>query len=233
MKKRYLLLAAAAALCAALCFWLLCADVCIGRIENRTDSQWSQIHLYMNGGITVPFPITVENQPCVFQYETGRGAFTVTITDAEGNILHSETTDSTGSIAFPASSDLTLTIRGKGHGGVFSIASLDHLGPEEDPYNANRVLGEGSHNDGAFTVTYSCRKVEGKRLNFYVENQGSEAVVLTINDSYSRMLSPGEAGHISAPISASAVEQTMTLKCVSIGGDDKDVVIYWKAAQRN
>lgn len=230
MKKRYILLAAIAVI-AVLSLLVLNADICIGRIESRTEDQWSHIHLYMNDEITVDFPIEGEDRPCIFQYETGRGAFSVTITDAQGNILYSDARDNNGKAAFTASSDLTLRIRGDGHGGVFSLTRLEELGPEEDPYNINRILGEGIHTGAPFTATYSCRKVEGKRVNFYVENRGTEDVILTINGSYSRILPPGGSGHISATISSTIVAQSMTLKCVSADGGDLD--IYWKAAQRN
>lgn len=230
MKKRYIL-PAAIALCAVLLLLALNADICIGRIVNRTDDQWSHIHLYMNDEITVDFPIEGEDQPCIFQYETGRGAFTVTVTDAEGNTLYTDTHDNNGKAAFTADSDLTLRIRGDGHGGVFSLTRLDELGPDEDPYNINRILGEGTHTGDTFTSTYSCRKIEGKRVNFYVENYGTEDVILTINGSYSRILPPGGSGHISATISSSIVAQTMTLKCTSADGGQLN--IYWKAAQRN
>ena len=231
MKRRYPLLVALA-LCAVLCLWFLSSDICIGRIENRSADQWSQIHIYLNGEIKVDFPGTGEDCSYVFQYETGRGSFHAEITDADGNTLYSDTADTNGSTVISSASDLTLRIHGKGHGGVFSLVRLDRLlGPNENPYDPDALLGEGFHSGGTFTVIYECQKIEGKRVNFFVENQGTEAVILTINGSYSRIIPAGSGGHISAPISPSIAAQTMTLKCVSIDGADVD--IYWKAAQRN
>ena len=73
MKKRYLIPIAVLILCAGLFLWLLNADgICIGRIENQTDDQWSQLHVYMNDEITVDFPVEGEERVCLFQYETGQ-----------------------------------------------------------------------------------------------------------------------------------------------------------------
>ena len=87
MKKRYILLLVALAVCVGLWFWLLNAEICIGRIENRTDEQWSQLHVYMNDEITVDFPIEGENQTCLFQYETGRGSFRVKAATNMGTVI--------------------------------------------------------------------------------------------------------------------------------------------------
>ena len=122
MKKRYLIPIAVLILCAGLFLWLLNADgICIGRIENQTDDQWSQLHVYMNDEITVDFPVEGEERVCLFQYETGRGSFSVKITDEEGKTVYRNTSNESGSASFLASSDLKVTINAKGHGGVFSL----------------------------------------------------------------------------------------------------------------
>ena len=230
MKKRNILLIAALAVCVGLCVWFLNASICIGRIENRTEEQWSQLHVYMNEEITVDFPLPEGKRTCLFQYETGRGSFSVKITDAKGNILHSDTTSETGSIAFEADSDLKLWIKGDGHGGVFSLLQREepvyHIGQE---VNLGLLL-DGTHSGGEFTATYDLRKADGNFLNFFVENRGNEPVIISINGEYDRTILPGESGHTSAPISVTVMTQPMTVKCISASGDNID--IYWKVAQR-
>lgn len=228
MKKRYLLPAAALVLAAAVCLLLLApSNVCIGRIEKQLTDQWSHIHMYLNDEITLNFPIEKDDQPCVFQYETGRGAFSVTITDSQGNTVYSDISSRSGTARFRASSDLTLRIRGWRHGGVFALTRQDCLSVDASG-SEYRLLGEGSHTDGEFTTTYSCRKADGRRLNFYVENRGTEPVTISINGSISKTIPAGDAGHVSASIQ-SLLEQNMTLSCVS----DGELNIYWRAAQRN
>lgn len=229
MKKRYLLPAAALLLAAAVCLLLLSpSNVCLGKIETLLADQWSHVHLYLNDEITINFPIDQPDLPCAFQYETGRGAFSVKITDAEGNTVYSDISQRSGTAKFKASSDLTVHIRAWRHGGVFALTRQDHLQVDEAG-SEYRLLGDGIHTDGTFTATYDCRRIDGKKLNFYVENRGTEPVTITINGSTGRTIPAGEAGHISASISVSIQEQAMTLECVS----DGEIDIYWKAAQRN
>ena len=229
MKKRYIILAAGLLLAAALSLLLLSpSGICIGRIVKPAADQWSHLHLYLNDEITVSFPIDQPDQPCAFQYETGRGAFAVTITDAEGNTVYSDFSDRSGTARFTASSDLTVRIRGWRHGGIFALTRQDHL-QVDDSGSAYRLLGEGTHTDGDFSAVYDCRKVDGKRVNFYVENRGTEPVTVSINGSTSRIIPAGEAGHVSVTISVSISAQTMELECTSEG----DMNIFWRAAQRN
>lgn len=229
MKKRHILLIASLVLAGLLLVFLLT----INRIENQTDDQWSHIHMHMTDELTVNFPISKADQPCVFQWETGRGSFSAEITDAEGAVLYSTASEKSGSDPFLASSDLTLRINAKGHGGVFSLMARDDLvlepqDPEAEP--EPYLLVDGNHYGGQFTRSYHCLKFDGKKLNFYVENKGSGPVLITINGSYSRTIPAGGSGHISAPISATILPQEMTVKCVTASGDDID--IYWKVAQR-
>lgn len=229
MKKRYLLPAAALLLAAALCLLLLSpGGVCIGRIETQLPDQWSHLHMYLNDALTVHFPIDEADQPCAFQYETGRGAFSVIITDAEGNTVYSDISSRSGIARFTASSDLTVRIRGWRHGGTFAISRQEQLLVDESGAEY-LLLGEGVHTEGDFTAAYDCSKVNGKKVNFFVENRGTEPVTISINGSYTRVIPAGLFGHVSAPISVSIREQTMTLECTC----DGDIDIYWKAAQRN
>ena len=229
MKKRYILMAVAALLAAAVCVVLLApSNVCIGRIESQLDDQWSHIHAYLNDELTLHFPVDGEEQPVAFQYETGRGAFSVTITDAEGNTVYRNISDRSGTARFKASSDLTVRIRAWRHGGIFAVTRQDHISVDQETGAEYRLLGDGTHTGGKFTATYACRKVDGKKLNFYVENRGTEPVTISINGSYSRTIPAGDAGHVSATVSVSIQEQNMVLECVS----DGELDIYWKAAQR-
>lgn len=233
MKKRYTPLLAALALVLLLCVWLFSADnLCIGRMETQTEDQWSHLHMFMTDEITVDFPIERAGQPCIFQWESGRGSFVAVITDADGNVVFGTSSEGNGSEVFPADSDLTLRIRAKGHGGVFALTRRDDPALlSDDPADKFRLLGEGDHTGEDFNTTYDCQKLDGKYVNFYVENYGASPVTITINGSYARTIDPGSAGHVRAPISSSILTQTMTLKCVS--ADDSDLNIYWKAAQRD
>lgn len=92
-------------------------------------------------------------------------------------------------------------------------------------------FGQGIHFGGEFTRTYNCLKREGGYLNFYVKNNGSGPVVITINGKYSRTIPAGTGGHICAPVTATLFPQSMTVKCVTASGDN--ISIEWKVAQRN
>lgn len=232
MKKRYLIPIAVLILCAGLFLWLLNADgICIGRIENQTDDQWSQLHVYMNDEITVDFPVEGEERVCLFQYETGRGSFSVKITDEEGKTVYRNTSNESGSASFLASSDLKVTINANGHGGVFSLLQREkpvlHAGEHLPTYG---IQESGSHTGGRFTASYDLRKADGKYLNFYVENKGVGPVVISINGEYDQTIEPGHGGHISASISALIMPQTMTLNCESTS--DEEIDIFWSIAQR-
>jgi len=229
MKKRYFLLGGALLLAAAICLLLLSpSNVCIGKIETQLPDQWSHVHLYMSDEITIHFPIDRADQPCAFQYETGRGAFSVNITDADGNTVYSDISQRSGTARFTASSDLTVHIRAWKHGGVFALTRQDHLQTDESG-SSYRLLGDGIHTGETFTASYACRKVDGKKLNFYVENRGTEPVTITINGANGRTIPAGEVGHISSTISIPIQEQIMKLECTS----NSELNIYWKAAQRN
>lgn len=232
MKKRYVLLIAAIVVCTGLCLWLLNADgICIGRMEDRTDGQWSQFHVYMNKEITVDFPIDGEERVCLFQYETGRGSFSVKITDAEGKTVYSDTTDKSGSASFMASSDLKVRIKADGHGGVFSL--LQREKPTLYPGESLPTYGfqaNGTHSGSQFTATYDLRQADGKYVNFFVQNHGNGPVVISINGEYDHTILPGTAGHICSPISSSIMPQSMTVKCASASNEDID--IFWSVAQR-
>lgn len=233
MKKRHILLIAALALTGLICVWLLTSNnVCIGHIENRTDDQWSHLHLYMNEEITVDFPVTEEDQICVFQWETGRGSFSAEITNADGEVLYSTTSEKNGTQAFRSSSDLTLRLKSEGHGGIFSLTHSDDPAMLADSGESKyHFLGDGTHSGGKFARTYECRKVDGKYLNFFVENLGSYPVLITINGEYARTIPAGSAGHIRASIASTIMAQSMTVECVSESGEELN--IYWKAAQRD
>lgn len=233
MKKRTILLLCAVVL-AAVCVGLLAfGNVCIGRIENRADGDWSQLHIYMNGEHTIPFPVSEPGQACVFQWESGRGSFAAEITDADGAVLFTTESETKGNGVFEATSDLTLHIDAMGHGGVFSLTLRDPelLSEDPDAEPEPHLLLDGHHSGDTYTATYQCRKFDGKYLNFYVENYGDTPVIITINGENDRTIPAGSSGHITANVSATVVDQEMTVKCKSKDGGEID--IYWKVAQRS
>lgn len=233
MKKRLIPLIAVVLVVAVFVIWLLISDnFCIGRIENRTDGQWSQLHVYMSGEMTINFPRRSEDQACIFQWETGRGAFSAEITDADGAVLYRTTSAKNGSAVVEAHSDLTLKIQADGHGGVFSLTgSSDPNLLAEDPAPKYRLLGDGGHSGEDLTETFQCLRFDGKYLNFYVENYGNSPVVISINGEHDRTIPSGASGHTRAAIPSGILAQEMIIQCV--GTEDDDLRIYWKAAQRD
>lgn len=232
MKKRKILLLAALAAAVCICF-LTFGKVTIGRIENRSDGDWSQLHIYMNGTHTVEFPVTTSGQACVFQWESGRGSFQAEISDSEGNVLFATESDASGSEAFEATSDLTLRIDAKGHGGVFGLTLREPelLSGDPDAEPEARLLLDGRHSGDTYSATYLCRKLDGKYLNFYVENYGDTPVKITINGENGRIIPVDGSGHITANVSSTVADQEMTVKCYAQDGSEID--IYWKVAQRH
>lgn len=61
-------------------------------------------------------------------------------------------------------------------------------------------VGNGSYCGTEFQATYSLKSKNGRNVNFWISNKGSVDVKITINGSNSRILSPGENGHISASV---------------------------------
>ena len=231
MNKQKILLIAVPALAAVLCLWFLIGGFCIGRIENNSVGLWSHIHMYMTDEITVDFPVSGKNQPIIFNYETGRGSFSVEITDADGNILYTDSTSDSGHAAFLASTNLTLRIRAKGHGGAVSLALRDDLDKLPNRFWDKYLFrGDGTHTGDTFTKTFECWKSDGKNFNFFVENKGTSPVVITINDNNPRTIPAGSSGHVSVTIAGGVLPLRMNVKCVS--EDDSDLNIYWKVAQR-
>ena len=92
-------------------------------------------------------------------------------------------------------------------------------------------LGSNTHIGEQFVKSYNCRKRDGAYLNFYVKNNGTVPVHITINGSYGRTIPAGSAGHITAPVTATLIPQTMTVKCVCVGGGQ--VNIFYAVAQRD
>lgn len=61
-------------------------------------------------------------------------------------------------------------------------------------------VASGSYRGTEFQSTYSLKKKNGKKVNFWISNNGKVNVKITINGSHSRILKPGENGHISASV---------------------------------
>lgn len=91
------------------------------------------------------------------------------------------------------------------------------------------LIDEGTH-DSAMEFSRTCflNKINGGFVNFYIINNGTGYVTITINGSYSRTFAPGDGGHIAAPVTST--NQYFHFKCVSASGSN--VNIYFKIAQR-
>lgn len=226
MNKKKLLLLAALVLILALAAWLLLAPrVCVAPIEQRTDSAWSLLHVYMSGEYEYTLPVTTEGQRCEFKWVSGRGSFSAEITNAAGEVLYDTEGGKDGTIELTAASDLTLHLKTKGHGGFFSLSHKE-LPPEDQLC----VYQTGILTEGELEASFSCYKEGGRYLNFYVENRGEEDVILQINDRFTRTIPAGSSGHISSPIVGRDDPKEMVVTCVSADGGD--VNIFWKVAQR-
>lgn len=226
MNKRKLLPLATLVLVLATAAWVLFApQVRIAPIEQRSDGQWSLLHVYMTGEYTYDLPAVPDKQYCDFEWVTGRGSFHAEITDAAGEVLCSTEGGKDGTIEVPAASDLTLHLKTKGHGGFFSLSHKE-LPPEDQLC----VYQTGILTEGELEASFSCYKEGGRYLNFYVENRGEEDVILRINDRFTRTIPAGSSGHISSPIVGRDDPKEMVVTCVSADGGD--VNIFWKVAQR-
>ena len=91
-----------------------------------------------------------------------------------------------------------------------------------DDGNINNITG--------FNTTYKLNKDNGKYVNLYVENNGSNDVVATINDSNKRTFKSGEKGHISVEVTQGDKEYMFEVHTGKNGGT---VNIYYKIAQRD
>lgn len=226
MKKRKLLPLAALVLVLALAAWVMFAPkICVAPIEQRSDDHWSLLHVYMTGEYEYTLP-AAEGQLCDFQWVTGRGSFSAELTNADGTVLYTAQSGRDGKIELPAASDLTLHLKTKGHGGYFALTLKDDPSASEQ-----RIYQAGLANEKMFRGGFYCEKEAGELLNFYVENRGEDPVVIRVNGRYDRIIQPGSAGHITAPIDGDEDPQEMVATCISTRSNG--INIFWKVAQRH
>lgn len=84
-----------------------------------------------------------------------------------------------------------------------------------------------------FTKSWRLTKANGKYLNFYVLNNGTCDVQITINGKNARIIRAGSGGHITLELTDILnIGMNCTVKCIStLNGADID--IYYKVAQRD
>ena len=84
-----------------------------------------------------------------------------------------------------------------------------------------------------FTKSWRLTKANGKYLNFYVLNNGTCDVQITINDKNARIIRAGSGGHITLELTDILnIGMKCTVKCISIV-NGADIDIYYKVAQRD
>lgn len=81
-----------------------------------------------------------------------------------------------------------------------------------------------------FTETYRLDRENGANVNFYVENLGNISVEITINGGVSKILAPGQSGHISYPVVFFVPEYKFKAVPTPNGGN---ISIYYSIAQRD
>ncbi|MDR3092114.1 MAG: hypothetical protein LBU36_08040 [Clostridiales bacterium] len=99
--------------------------------------------------------------------------------------------------------------------------------------NAGLELKTGSASGTDFTSgEVDLTSSNGKYLNYYVENNGSVSVYITISGGASaeRTLKPGEKGHISVTLASGTKSYTCKAVPTPNGGE---IDIYYKMAQRD
>ncbi len=84
------------------------------------------------------------------------------------------------------------------------------------PYGMD--ISDGMYSGTQFSANYTLNKDNGKKVNFYVENNASEPVIIEINGSNSRTLKSGESGHISASVTGKAQKFTFKARAGVNGG---------------
>lgn len=106
-----------------------------------------------------------------------------------------------------------------------AITVMSSIQPRE------RVITNGNYSgDVAYSSTWTLDRNNGKYLNFYVENNGTSSVTLTINGSGARTLAPGQSGHIYRTVNSTS--QTFTVRCAAtVSGNAID--IFYALAQRD
>lgn len=107
------------------------------------------------------------------------------------------------------------------------ILAKDTTSTQEDYY---KEISYGTYNGTSLKPKYILKKEDGTKVNFYVENNASEPLLIKINDISERILKPGEKGHISANVTKKSSE--FEFIC-SAGGNGGDINVNYIIRQRN
>ena len=89
---------------------------------------------------------------------------------------------------------------------------------------------KGSAAGAAFEKTAALIDSNGKTVNFWIRNNGTTSVAITINGKGSRTIKPGTEGHISADVGYFTKDYTFKAAPTPNGGD---IDIEYKIAQRD
>lgn len=96
------------------------------------------------------------------------------------------------------------------------------------PYDMD--IAKGSATGSAFEMTKSLTSKNGKTVNFWIRNNGTTSVAITINGKGGRTIKPGTEGHISADVGYFTKDYTFKASPTPNGGD---IDIEYRIAQRD
>lgn len=89
---------------------------------------------------------------------------------------------------------------------------------------------KGSAAGAAFEKTAVLTDSNGKIVNFWIRNNGTTSVAMTINGKDKRIIKPGTEGHISADVGYFTKDYTFKASPTPNGGD---IDIEYKIAQQD
>ncbi len=96
-------------------------------------------------------------------------------------------------------------------------------------------IDEGDQNNATgLKASYNLNRENGKYVNLYVENKGSNDVVSTINDTNAKIFKPGAKGHISVEVTQGILggDQDYLFR-VAAGKNGGTVNIHYSIAQQD
>ena len=96
------------------------------------------------------------------------------------------------------------------------------------PFDMN--IDSGTYSGTQFNQSYALTSRNGKYLNFWVKNNGTNKITITIDGTNARTLAPGQQGHISKTLGI--LTQSHTCKAVS-ASNGGTVKIEFRVAQRD
>lgn len=96
------------------------------------------------------------------------------------------------------------------------------------PYGMD--IAEGCVTGFEFETTKALTSKNGKTVNFWIQNNGTTSVAITINGKGKRTIQPGAQGHISADVGYISKDYKFKAVPVPNGGD---IDIDYKIAQRD